>query len=228
MENNPFGEFEKDFQTTEKADPAAVPGRVPEETYKFVCTTIDAKGDGVLVDKEIFVTPKGTKGFKLYCEIMEPESVVNAKTKQPEKTKGQVIEWVTWITKDNLPYAKRDVSTILGRDFKPGELLGEVCLNTPWAGRTFEGVVRDDTYKGFTRSRIAFVNPWAPPAPAGPNPHGAATSGTPGGSGGKTPEPDPKKPEPQKGVATPPPPAGGTDQKKSATAAEPVKGAADF
>jgi hypothetical protein len=201
--SSPFGEFEADFKKTEKADPFAAPGRVPEATYKFVCTSIDAKDDGVLIDKEIFVTPQGTKAFKLYCEILEPESVVNPKTKLAEKTKGQILEKVFWVTAKTLPYVKRDLTIILGRDFRPDETLGEVCQNVVWGGRTFEGVVQDNNRNPqYPRSEIAYINPWAPPPPkAAADPKKAAA-----------------KEEPKKGA--------GMEQKKSAS--EPVKGAADF
>jgi len=170
--DNPFGEFEDDFKNTEKAEPGATPGRVPEETYKFVLTSVDLKEDGVLVDNEVIVANTGTKGFKLFCEILEPESVLNAKTGEPHITKGAILDRVWWITKKTLPYVKRDLSTILGRDI--GSLIEATSIT--WAGRTFEGVVQDDKRDGIVRSRIEHINPWAPPAEPGPNPHGAATS----------------------------------------------------
>lgn len=161
--NNPFGEFEDDFKNTEKAAPASTPGRVPPETYKFVLTSQEITqretSEQVLADHEVFVTPSGTKGFKLFCEILEPESVPNPKTDEPHITKGQVLEHVFWVTKKNLPYVLRDLSTILERDLTS---MGEV-VSIPWAGRTFEGVVQDDTYQGRVRSKIAFINPWVPP-----------------------------------------------------------------
>lgn len=154
---NPFSDFESDFKNTDKADPAATPGRVPPETYKFVLTQQEI--DGVLKDHEVFVANSGTKGFKLFCEILEPESVPNPKTNEPHVTKGVVLEHVFWITQKNLPYVKRDLATILERDdFTLGEL-----VSIPWAGRTFEGVVKDETRDGYTKSRIAFINPWVPP-----------------------------------------------------------------
>jgi hypothetical protein len=185
---NPFGEFEADFQKTEKAAPGSMPGRVPPATYKFTCTAVDKLGDGVLVDYDIFAgKQKGTKGFKLFCEILEPKAVMSPITKQPQETAGVIIEHVFWVTTANLPYIMRDISTILGRDLAS---MGEV-VNTIWAGRTFEGIVKDEEYPpGTMRSRIGFINAWNPPAAPGPNPHGPI-----GGSGGpqkKSPE-DPKK-----------------------------------
>jgi hypothetical protein len=161
--NNPFGEFEDDFKNTEKAAQAATPGRIPEGTYKFVLTSQEVAqrntSEQVLSDHEVFVTPSGTKGFKLFCEVLEPESVKNAKTGEEYVTKGQVLDHVFWITKKNLPYVMRDLSTILERDL---QAMGEV-VSIPWAGRTFEGVVRDETYDGRVRSRIAYINGWVPP-----------------------------------------------------------------
>lgn len=157
---NPFADFETDFKSADKADPAATPGRVPPETYKFVLTAADVKGDGVLADHEVFVANSGSKGFKLFCEILEPESVPNPKTSEPHITKGVVLEHVFWVTQKNLPYIKRDISTILERDLGS---LTELTTIT-WAGRTFEGVVKDETRDGYTRSKIAFINAWVPPA----------------------------------------------------------------
>jgi hypothetical protein len=157
--SNPFGEFEEDFAKTEKADPASTPGRVPPETYKFVLCAQELKeGDGILKDHRVIVANTGSKGFGLFCEILDPESVPNPKTGEPHITKGVVLEHVFWITQKNLPYVKRDLATILERDdFKMSEL-----TSITWAGRTFEGVVRDETRDGYTRSRIAFINPWVP------------------------------------------------------------------
>lgn len=177
---NPFADFDEDFQ---KADVSNIPtpGRVPEGTYKFVCTSKEIKknGETVVSDHEIFVANSGSKGFKIFPEILEPETVPNPKTGQPHNTKGAVVERVFWGTTDNLIYMKRDLATIMGRPFREGEKLSEVLVNTQWAGRTFEGVVRDEEYppnSGRIKSVIAFINPWAPPADEGANQHGAAAS----------------------------------------------------
>jgi hypothetical protein len=171
--NNPFNDFEDDFKKADKADPASTPGRVPPETYKFILTAQELReGDGTMADHETFVANSGTKGFKLFCEIVEPESVPNPKTNEPHRTKGVVLEHVFWITQKNLPFVKRDIATILGREI---ESLGELVKIT-WAGRTFEGVVKDETRDGYTKSKIGFINPWAPKAEEGANKHGVATS----------------------------------------------------
>ncbi|MGI0150198.1 MAG: hypothetical protein ACREDF_11790 [Thermoplasmata archaeon] len=157
---NPFGDFEADFKNSEKAPPGAVERLFPPATYKFVCTTSDLKGDGVLVDHEVFTANTGTKGFKLYCEILDPESIPDPKTGEPFPTKGEIVEHVFWVTKKNLPYIKRDLATILGRDLASME---ETVALT-WAGRTFEGVLTNEPdNKGIVRNRIAFINPWSPP-----------------------------------------------------------------
>lgn len=156
---NPFSDFEDDFKQTEKAPPGSIAGRLPPGTYKFVLTTNEPKDDGTLIDYEVFTANSGTKGFKFFCEVLEPESVPNPKTGDPHPTKGEIIEHVFWVTKKNLPYVMRDIATILGRDL---ESMGEVVKIT-WAGRTFEGVVREETdNKGVLRSRIAYINPWTP------------------------------------------------------------------
>lgn len=160
---NPFSDFDEDFQKTEAAE-NSTPGRVPPETYKFVCTTKEIKkgAETVKADYEIFVANSGSRGFKLFCEILDPESVPNPKTKEPHVTKGVVVERVFWGTKDNLPYMKRDLSTIMGREIRADEKLSDVLTKTQWAGLTFEGVVRDEEYQGRVSSRIAFINPWKP------------------------------------------------------------------
>jgi hypothetical protein len=156
---NPFGEFEDDFKNTEKAAQGSAPGRVPPATYKFVLTTNDPKDDGMLIDHEVIVGKNtGTTGFKLFCEILEPESIPNPKTGDPHETKGQVVDLVYWVTQKTLPFIKRDLATILGRDLTSMSEVTKIV----WAGRTFEGVVRDEEYLGVVRSRIMFVNPWKP------------------------------------------------------------------
>jgi hypothetical protein len=189
---NPFADFEDDFKKAEKAE-NTTPGRVPPETYKFVLTAQEVPpSSGMMADFEVIVGKNtGTKGFKLFCEILEPESVPNPKTKEPHVTKGAVLDHVFWVTAKNLPYIKRDVATITGRDI---DTMGEL-LKITWAGRTFEGVVRDEEYLGRISSRIAFINPWAPKAEEGANPDGVATGSK---DAAKTetkkadPKPDPK------------------------------------
>lgn len=170
---NPFGDFEEDFKKAAKAE-NITPGRVPPATYKFVLTSQEIpENSGTMVDHEVIVGKNsGTKGFKLFCEILEPESVPNPKTGEAHNTKGAVLDHVFWITQKNLPFVKRDVATILGREI---ETLAELTKIT-WAGRTFEGVVKDEEYQGRVSSRIGFINPWSPPDEGGANPHGAAAS----------------------------------------------------
>jgi hypothetical protein len=192
---NPFGDFEEDYKKADKAE-NVTPGRVPPETYKFVLTSQELPANsGTMVDHEVIVGKNtGTKGFKLFCEILEPESVPNPKTKEPHVTKGAVLDHVFWVTQKNLPYIKRDIATILGREV---DLLGEL-MKIAWAGRTFEGVVKDEEYLGRVSSRIAFINPWAPPSTGGANPDGVAGSS-------KDQKPDPKggekKPDPKPDAA---------------------------
>lgn len=173
--DSPFGDFENDFKNTEKAAPGALERLLPPATYKFVCTTNDPKDDGVLVDHEVFSANTGTKGFKLYCEILEPDSVSNPKTGEPFPTKGEVVQHVFWVTKNNLPYIKRDLATILGRDLAS---MDEIVSLT-WAGRTFEGVLTNEPdNKGIVRNRIAFINAWTPPAEEKPKDEKKPASGT--------------------------------------------------
>lgn len=154
VESEPdLSDFDEDFKKADKAQPGASIGRLPESVYKGVCASVDLEGDGKLIDHEVFETGKGTKGFKLFFEILEPEKVGDV------ETKGQIHEHVFWITKANLPYAKRDLSAILGRDL---ETLSEL-KTIQWAGKTVEFGLKDETYQGFTRSKTTFINAWAPP-----------------------------------------------------------------
>lgn len=196
---NPFADFEDDFKKAEKAE-NTTPGRVPPATYKFVCTAQEVTpNSGTMADYEVIIGKNtGTKGFKIFCEIIEPESVPNPKTGEPHVTKGAVLDHVWWVSTKTLPFIKRDVYTITGRDI---DVLAEL-LKIAWAGRTFEGVVNDEAYNGRISSRIAFINPWSPKAEGGANPDGVAT-------GSKEPaKPDPKaetkKAADPKKTATPP------------------------
>ena len=151
-----YGDFEEDFKKVDKAEAGAAMGKLPMGVYKGVCTSVDLEGDGKLVDYESFESTKKTKGFKLFFEILEPEKVGDV------TTKGEVHEHVFWITRDNLPYVKRDIAAILGRDL---ETLAEL-KTTQWAGKTLEFGVKDETYQGFTRSKTTFINAWTPEAAA--------------------------------------------------------------
>jgi hypothetical protein len=175
---NPFGDFEADFKDVKAAPPGSFPGRLPEGTYKFVLTSKDLKDDGNLVDFEVFVAKNtGSKGFKLFCEVIEPKTMKNPNTGEDQKTEGEVLDHVFWVTKKNLPYMCRDLSTIAEREIQGVDVgSGAICKMT-WAGRTFEGVVGDEKdLSGVVRSKIKYINPWAPKAEEGANKHGAASS----------------------------------------------------
>ena len=151
-ENSEFGDFEDEFQKSKKAAPGAGIDRLPEGLYKGVCTSVDMEGDGKLVDHDIFTTGSGTRGFKLFFEILEPEKVKDV------KTKGEIHEHVFWITNRTFEYLKRDIASILGRDLNSLSELKTI----QWAGKTLEFGVKDETYQGFTRSRTTFINAWSP------------------------------------------------------------------
>jgi len=208
---NPFADFEDDFKKAEKAE-NVTPGRIPPETYKFVLTSQEVPANsGTMADFEVIIGKNtGTKGFKIFCEVLEPESVKNPNTGEPHVTKGTVLDHVWWVSTKTLPFIKRDVSTISGREI---ESLGEL-LKIAWAGRTFEGVVGDEEYQGRISSRIKFINPWSPKAEEGANPHGVATVGK------ETAKVDPKKVDAKKADPTPAKGAAG------GAAGVPVKGAA--
>ncbi len=221
MSTNPFGDFEDDFKKADKAQ-NTTPGRVPPETYKFVLTAQELPPDsGTMVDHEVIVGKNtGTKGFKIFCEILEPEEVPNPKTKEPHVTKGAVIDHVFWVTQKNLPFMKRDIATILGRDI---ETLAELTTIT-WAGRTFEGVVKDEEYQGRVSSRIAFINPWAPKAEEGANKDGVATASKDATKGDASKDATKKIETPKKDAAKP---AGQAAQKPATQPAKTGGGSAD-
>lgn len=173
---NPFGEFADDFKDVKAAPPGSFPGRLPEGTYKFVLTTKEIEG-GALVDHEVFVAKNtGSKGFKVFCEVLEPKEMKNPNTGEAQKTEGEVLEHVFWVTKKNLPYMCRDLSTIAGREIQGVDVGSGAILKTTWAGRTFEGVVGDEKdLGGVVRSKLKYINAWAPKAEEGDNKHGVAT-----------------------------------------------------
>lgn len=150
-----FDEFEEESKNVEAAKPGAAIGRLPAGVYRGVCTTVDLEGDGKQVDKHIFGGGDKTKGMKIFLEILEPEKVGDV------DVKGEIHEHVFWVTSAMLPYIKRDCSIILGKEIKT---VNEAAAST-FAGRPIEFGLKDDTYNGFTRSKVSFFNAWDPKAP---------------------------------------------------------------
>lgn len=150
---NPFGEFEDAAKGVEAAKPGSSIGRLPEfPNYKGVCTTVDLDGDGVMVDKSIFEAKTGTKGLKIFLEILEPEKVGDV------TVKGEIHEHVFFVTDGMLPYIKRDVPVILGR---PWVSMAQFAKEK-WAGATVEFGLKDEAYQGFVRSKVTYFNAWKP------------------------------------------------------------------
>lgn len=179
-----FGDFEESFQKTTKAEAGGGGGDlIPESVYKVVCSQQDIRGDGKLVDHEVIKSKAESKGLKLFFEILDPENVkVGAET---VKTRGQIQEHVFWVTQKNLPYLKRDIATLIGRELKT---LAELQSLT-YAGLTAEIGIKHEVYQGFKNSRVSFINAWSPKK---------AAAGTPDAK---------KATEPAKQPATPPAPA---------------------
>jgi hypothetical protein len=152
-----FGDFEESFQKTQKAEAGGGGGDlIPESVYRVVCSRQDVRGDGVLVDHEVIKSKADSKGVKIFLEILDPETVKVGN--EAVKTKGQIQEHVFWVTQKNLPYLKRDVATLLGRDLKT---LNELT-SMQWAGLTAEVGIKHETYNGFKNSRVSFFNAWSP------------------------------------------------------------------
>ena len=193
MATNPFGEFEADFKDVKAAPPGSFPGRLPEGVYKFVLTTKEKDG-GEVVDNEYFVAKNtGTKGWKLFCEVVEPKEMKNPNTGEPQKTEGEVLEHAFWVTAKNLPYMLRDLSTIAGREIAASDVYSGGILNMTWAGRTFEGVVGDEKdLGGVVRTKIKYINPWAPKTEEGDDKHGVAKSSKDAGKKDEKKAADPK------------------------------------
>lgn len=186
-----FGDFEESFQKTPKAEAGGGGGDlIPESVYQVVCSRQDVRGDGVLVDHEIIKSKAESKGVKIFLEILSPESVKVGT--EMVKTKGQIQEHVFWVTQKNLPYLKRDVATLLGRDLKN---LTELTT-MQWAGLTAEVGIKHETYNGFKNSRVGFFNQWNP-----------KKGGEGGKKDGKQPPPPPAQPAqppaPQQPAAVP-------------------------
>jgi hypothetical protein len=156
-DENPFSEFEDEYKGSEKAKPGSSIGRLPEHNgYRGVCTTVDLKGDGVMVDHDIFKFNTGTTGLKIFIEILEPENVGET------TVRGEIHEHVWPITSKMLPYVKRDAATIIGKEVPT---LGELAKPV-WAGHTVEFGLKDDNYNNMIRSKVSFFNPWNPKAAA--------------------------------------------------------------
>jgi hypothetical protein len=152
-----FGDFEESFAKTTKAEAGGGGGDlIPESVYQVVCSRQDVRGDGVLVDHEVIKSKADSKGVKIFLEILSPESVKVGT--EMVKTKGQIQEHVFWVTQKNLPYLKRDVATLLGRDLKS---LAELT-SMQWGGLTAEIGIKHETYNGFKNSRVSFFNSWNP------------------------------------------------------------------
>jgi hypothetical protein len=157
-ENGEFEDFEGDFKNVKKESPGGGAfGLVPEGVYKVACCKQDIKGDGELVDFEIFKANSGTKGFKLFLEILDPAEIT-PKGGEKVKTKGEVVEHVFWVTQKNLGYIKRDISAILGRDIASLRELE----TTVWVGKTCEVGIKHEVYRGFNQARVSFINAWKP------------------------------------------------------------------
>ena len=150
---NPFSEFDESFKNAQAAKPGSSIGRLPEfANYKGVCTTVDLEGDGVMVDKAIFEAKTGTKGLKIFLEILEPEKVGDV------TVKGEIHEHVFFVTDGMLPYIKRDAAIILGR---PVESMAQFAKEK-WAGATVEFGLKDEASQGFVRSKVSYFNAWKP------------------------------------------------------------------
>jgi len=180
-ENNEYENFENDFKQSKEAEAGMGVGAVPDGTYQVVCSKQDLKGDGTQVDHETFEANTGTKGFKIFLEILTPEIMVNKTTGEKVKTKGEVVEYVFWITQKNLSFLKRDVKTILGRELTSLSELKTIV----WVGRTCEvGIVNKLNKRGFKQSEVSFINAWSPKAAGagdGKQAAGAPAGGAPTG-----------------------------------------------
>jgi hypothetical protein len=156
--DNEFGDFENDFKNAEKAAPGGATGLVPDGPYKVACTAVDVEGNGQAVDHHVFKAKTGTKGFKLFLEILEPAEVQDPVTQKLVKTKGEIVEHVLWITQANMKLIKRDAATILGRELTSLAELKQIV----WLGKTCEVGLRAEIYQGFKSSKVNYFNPWVP------------------------------------------------------------------
>lgn len=160
-EEDMFGDLDDQFKNVPKAEAGIDPGDLlPESVYKVVCSAQDLTGDGKPVDHELFKAKTGTTGFKLFFEVLEPETVTSKGSKEAVKTKGEIQEHVFYITGKNLPMVKRDLFTILGRDLQSLTELKKIT----WAGLTCEIGTKHEVFRGFKSSKVSFIAPWKPGA----------------------------------------------------------------
>lgn len=155
MSENVFENFDNDWKNAEIAAPGGNLGRLPEGVYRGIFVAVD-RGDGIPVDNEpIDNSGKGGSiGLKVFLEVIEPEKVGEVITKH------KPVEHVFWVTQKTLPYIKRDVKTIFGKELPSAGMLPKIH----WAGHTVEFGVRDEEYNGYVNSRIKFFAPWSPKA----------------------------------------------------------------
>lgn len=103
----------------------------------------------------------GNRGLKVMFEIIEPAVALDFTNDEKGKkvgVRGKIIEHVFWITAKNLPFVKRDVLKITGRELdSPKEL-----MDINWMECFVEIVLKHDTYEGRTRNKVAFFNEWSP------------------------------------------------------------------
>jgi hypothetical protein len=158
-EEDLFGDLDDQFKNVPKAEAGIDPGDLlPESVYKVVCSAQDLTGDGKPVDHELFKAKTGTTGFKLFFEVLEPETVKSKGATEAVKTKGEIQEHVFYITGKNLPMVKRDLCTILGRDLQSLKELSKIT----WAGLTCEIGTKHEVFRGFKSSKVSFIAPWKP------------------------------------------------------------------
>ena len=144
-----FGDMDEEFGNTKAAEKKGGP-KIPAGTYKVVCVENPFDEAAAGEDHEVFETKANTKGLKIFFEILSPSEV------EEKKTAGEFLDHVFWVTQKNLPYIKRDVETIIGRQPESLEEMTTGIFN----GKTCEIVVKHEEYNGYLNARVAFINPW--------------------------------------------------------------------
>ncbi len=161
MATSPFGDLDDEFAGAE-AKAASAEKLQPPATYKFVILPFDAKGNQQMVEYDIFKANTGTHGVKFSLEILEPKVVTN-EAGEEVATAGEIVEKVFWITANNLGYVKNDFEQILQAELPAKQKLSETLEKNTWAGRTFEGVLRNEKdNKGTMRNSVSFITAWSP------------------------------------------------------------------
>jgi hypothetical protein len=129
--------------------PAVVATRIPPGAYNVAC-----------VGHEGVVTGKcGIKGVALLFKVIRPLNRRDPASGKIVKTGGAVIRHTFWMTGKSLAFHMRDARVILGHSLRRLDKFAKAAF---WVGKTCKVVIRDETFRGVTYSRVHLFDRWQP------------------------------------------------------------------